>query len=55
MNLDVGISHDAGEGHVDKQSLTQGNIKKLYEGRVVSSGSSGQLVKVLPEMIKGAI
>jgi hypothetical protein len=37
---------------VDKQSLTEGNIKKLYEGKVVSSGFSNQLVKVLPEMVK---
>jgi hypothetical protein len=37
---------------VDKQALTEGNIKKLYEGRVVSSGFSGQLVKVLPKMVK---
>jgi Domain of unknown function (DUF4136) len=37
---------------VDKQSLTEGNIKKLYEGRVVSSGFSNKLVQVLPMMIK---
>jgi hypothetical protein len=37
---------------VDKQALAEGNIKKLYEGKVVSSGFSGQLVKVLPKMIK---
>jgi hypothetical protein len=37
---------------VDKQSLTEGNIKKLYEGKVVSSGFSDQLAKVLPEMVK---
>lgn len=37
---------------VDKQALAEGNIKKLYEGRVVSSGFSGQLVEVLPEMVK---
>jgi hypothetical protein len=29
-----------------------GNIKKLYEGKVVSSGFSDQLAKVLPEMVK---
>jgi Domain of unknown function (DUF4136) len=37
---------------VDKQALAGGNIKKLYEGKVVSSGSSSQLVQVLPTMIK---
>ena len=37
---------------VDKQALVEGNIKKLYEGKVVSSGSSDQLMKVLPTMVK---
>ena len=37
---------------VDKQALAEGNIKKLYEGKVVSSGFSGQLVQVLPKMVK---
>jgi Domain of unknown function (DUF4136) len=37
---------------VDKQALTEGNIKKLYEGKVVSSGFSDQLDKVLPMMVK---
>jgi hypothetical protein len=37
---------------VDKQALAEGKIKKLYEGRVVSSGFSDQLAKVLPEMVK---
>jgi hypothetical protein len=37
---------------VDKQALAEGNIKKLYEGKVVSSGSSDQLMKVLPTMVK---
>jgi hypothetical protein len=37
---------------VDKQALAEGNIKKLYEGKVVSSGFSDQLAKVLPEMVK---
>jgi Domain of unknown function (DUF4136) len=36
---------------VDKQALAEGNIKKLYEGKVVSSGSSDQLAKVLPTML----
>jgi hypothetical protein len=37
---------------VDKQALAEGNIKKLYEGKVVSNGSSNQLMKVLPPMVK---
>jgi hypothetical protein len=37
---------------VDKQAFAEGNIKKLYEGRVVSSGFSDQLDKVLPKMVK---
>ena len=37
---------------VDKQALAEGNIKKLYEGKVVSSGFSDQLVQVLPTMVK---
>lgn len=37
---------------VDKRALVEGNIKKLYEGKVVSSGFSDQLVKVLPKMVK---
>jgi hypothetical protein len=37
---------------VEKQALAEGNIKKLYEGKVVSSGFSGQLVQVLPTMVK---
>jgi Domain of unknown function (DUF4136) len=37
---------------VEKQALAEGNIKKLYEGRVVSSGFSDQLDKVLPKMVK---
>jgi hypothetical protein len=37
---------------VDKQALAEGNIKKLYEGEVVSRGFSDQLVQVLPKMIK---
>ena len=37
---------------VDKQALAEGNIKKLYEGKVVSNGSSDQLMKVLPTMVK---
>jgi hypothetical protein len=32
-------------GHVDKQSLTEENIKKLYEGKVVSSGFSNNWLK----------
>lgn len=37
---------------VDKQALAKGNVKKLYEGRVLSSGFSDQLDKVLPKMVK---
>lgn len=37
---------------VDKQALAEGNIKKLYEGKVLSRGFSDQLAKVLPEMVK---
>ena len=37
---------------VDKQALAQGNIKKLYEGKVVSTGSNSQLATVLPTMVK---
>jgi hypothetical protein len=37
---------------VDKQALTEGTIKKLYEGKVVSRGFSDQLAEVLPTMVK---
>ena len=37
---------------VDRQALAGGNIKKLYEGEVVSSGFSDQLAQVLPMMVK---
>ena len=37
---------------VAKQGLAEGNIKKLYEGKVVSSGFSDQLDQVLPTMVK---
>jgi hypothetical protein len=37
---------------VDKQALTEGKIKKLYEGKVVSRGFSDKLTKVLPAMVK---
>lgn len=37
---------------VDRQALAEGNIKKLYEGKVVSSGFSDQLGQVLPTMVK---
>jgi hypothetical protein len=37
---------------VDKQALAEGKVKKLYEGKVVSSGVSDQLTKVLPMMVK---
>ncbi len=37
---------------LDKTALIGGKIKKLYEGKVISSGSSGQVSAVLPTMIK---
>jgi Domain of unknown function (DUF4136) len=37
---------------VDKQGFAEGNIKKLYEGKVVSRGFSDQLGQVLPTMVK---
>jgi hypothetical protein len=37
---------------VDRQALTEGKIKKLYEGKVVSRGFSDQLAEVLPMMVK---
>jgi hypothetical protein len=37
---------------LDKKALAEANIKKLYEAKVVSRGSSGQLPAVLPTMIK---
>jgi hypothetical protein len=37
---------------VEKQALAEGKITKLYEGKVVSSGSGSQLAQVLPTMVK---
>jgi len=37
---------------VDKEDFAEGNIKKVYEGKVVSSGFSDKLDKVLPKMVK---
>ncbi|MGD8786237.1 MAG: DUF4136 domain-containing protein [Phycisphaerales bacterium] len=37
---------------VDKASLDKGDAKRLYEANVVSEGSSSQLAKVIPAMIK---
>lgn len=37
---------------VDKSSLISGKSKVLYEAAVQSEGSSGQLVKVMPAMVK---
>lgn len=37
---------------LDKISLAEGKIKKLYEGKVVSRGSSSYMSAVLPTMIK---
>jgi hypothetical protein len=37
---------------LDKKALVQQNIKKIYEAKVLSRGSSVQLSKVMPSMIK---
>lgn len=37
---------------LDKKALVQQTIKKIYEAKVVSRGSSGQISVVLPSMIK---
>jgi len=37
---------------LDKKPLLDKQIKKLYEAKVISRGSSGQLSRVLPTMIK---
>jgi len=37
---------------LDRKALTEKQIKKLYEAKVFSRGSSGQLSAVLPTMIK---
>jgi hypothetical protein len=37
---------------LDKKTLAEGKIKKLYEAKVVSTGSSSQLPAVLPTMVK---
>ncbi len=37
---------------LEKMALSQQNIKKVYEAKVVSRGRSGQLSEVLPTMIK---
>lgn len=37
---------------LDKKALTEKQIKKLYEAKVISRGSSRQLSAVLPTMIK---
>jgi hypothetical protein len=37
---------------VDRAALVGGSVKKLYEGRVTSRGSSGQLSAVMPSMIR---
>jgi hypothetical protein len=37
---------------VDRSALAAGNIKKVYEGRVNSQGSSGQLSVVMPAMVR---
>jgi len=37
---------------LDKKSLTEKQVKKIYEAKVTSRGSSGQLPEVLPTLIK---
>ena len=37
---------------LERKALADGKIKKLYEGKIVSRGSIGQLAPVLPTMIK---
>lgn len=37
---------------VDRAELAAGKVKKRYEARVVSAGSSGQIAAVMPAMIK---
>lgn len=37
---------------MDKHALEKNQINKLYEGKVVSKGSSGQLSVVMPYMVK---
>ncbi|MEW6414566.1 MAG: DUF4136 domain-containing protein [Pseudomonadota bacterium] len=37
---------------IDKASLVNGKIKKVYEAKVSSEGASGQLAAVMPTMIK---
>lgn len=36
---------------LDKEALLAGNIQKIYEGEVVSSGSTGQLSAVMPTLL----
>jgi hypothetical protein len=37
---------------LDKAALSDGKIKKVYEAKVTSTGSSGQVAAVMPTMIK---
>jgi hypothetical protein len=37
---------------MDKKSLADGKLKKVYEAEVKSEGSSGQIAAVMPAMIK---
>jgi hypothetical protein len=37
---------------LDRNALVQQKIKKIYEAKVLSRGSSAQLSKVMPSMIK---
>lgn len=36
---------------LDKASLASGNVRKVYEGEVISSGSTGQLSAVMPTLL----
>jgi hypothetical protein len=37
---------------LDKSALVAGQIRKVYEGEVISSGSTGQLPTVMPTLLK---
>jgi hypothetical protein len=37
---------------LDKSSLTDGKVTKLYEAKVTSAGASGQVAAVMPQMLK---
>lgn len=37
---------------LDKNALTNGKVSKLYEAKVMSAGTSGQIAVVMPQMLK---